>query len=147
MVVPRDGAYPWNMTITASPPSASLISTSEAAASPPSPARATAGGAPSRTSTVVAAIVLAGFGAFSIWVVATQGYTGFLSLAGREPWGLQMLLDLVIALTIAFGWLRSDARRRGIAAWPFFIVTIALGSIGILGYCVRRAAAPVRPGR
>ena len=131
------------MTTTASPPSPSLIST-EAAASPPSPARAGATGAPSRTITVLAAIVLAGFGAFSIWVVATQGYLGFLGLAGREPWGLQMLLDLVIALTVAFGWLRSDARRRGIAAWPFAIATIALGSIGILAYCVRRAAAPAR---
>ena len=94
---------------------------------------------------MLAAIVLAGFGAFSTWVVATQGYTGFLSLAGREPWGLQMLLDLVIALSVAFGWLRSDARRRGIAAWPFFFITVALGSIGILAYCVRRAITPT-PG-
>jgi hypothetical protein len=144
MVVPRAAAYPRIMTTTASPPSPSLISATEAAASPPSPARASAAGAPSRTITVLAAIVLAGFGAFSIWVVATQGYFAFLGLAGREPWGLQMLLDLVIALIVAFGWLRSDARRRGIAAWPFAIATIALGSIGILAYCVRRAAAPAR---
>jgi hypothetical protein len=53
-----------------------------------------------------------------------------------------MLLDLVIALTIAVGWMRGDARRRRIAIWPFVIATILLGSIGILAYCVRRAAVP-----
>jgi hypothetical protein len=91
-----------------------------------------------RIQAFTAAVILAAFGAFSLWVVYGHGYTGFLSLAGREPWALQMLLDLVIALSFALGWLRADARRRGIAAWPYFAVTIVLGSIGILAYAVRR---------
>jgi hypothetical protein len=90
---------------------------------------------------VVAALVLAGFGAFSLWVVATEGYFGFLQAAGRERWALQMLLDLVIALTVAIGWMRGDARRRGIAMWPYVIATILLGSIGVLAYLVRRGVA------
>jgi hypothetical protein len=49
-----------------------------------------------------------------------------------------MLLDLVIALSFAIGWMRADARRRGIAAWPYFLVTLFLGSIGVLAYVVRR---------
>jgi hypothetical protein len=130
------------MTTTAAPTSSRLIT--PPLAEPGPPPRSTTAAAPSRTATVLAAIVLAGFGAFSIWVVATQGYFGFLGLAGREPWGLQMLLDLVIALSVAFGWMRSDARRRGIATWPFLIATIVLGSIGILAYCVRRGVTPIR---
>jgi hypothetical protein len=89
--------------------------------------------------------VLAGFGAFSVWVVASQGYLGFLALAGREPWGLQVLLDLVIAASFAAGWMIADGRRRRIAVWPYLVVTVFLGSIGILSYCVRRAFAPVTP--
>jgi hypothetical protein len=84
-------------------------------------------------------------------VVHGHGYTGFLTLAGREPWALQMLLDLVLGLSFAAGWMRGDARRRGIAAWPYIVVTLFLGSIGLLAYVVRRglgatASATPRPG-
>ncbi|HMG53979.1 MAG TPA: hypothetical protein VK601_10860 [Kofleriaceae bacterium] len=102
-----------------------------------------------RPLTVIAGLVLAGFGAFSTWVVVTHGYTGFLALAGREPWALQMLLDLVIALSVAIGWMRGDSRRRGIALWPYVIATLVLGSVGVLAYLVRRGASgelTPRPG-
>ena len=91
-----------------------------------------------RTTALVAAIVLAGFGAYSLWVVAGFGFTGFLSLAGREPWGLQMLLDLVISCSFAIGWMTGDARRRNITAWPYVVTVVLLGSIGLLAYAVRR---------
>ena len=84
------------------------------------------------------ATVLAAFGAYSLWVVAGYGYTGFLSLAAREPWALQMLLDLVIACSFGIGWMVADARKRSIAAWPYIVTTLALGSIGLLAYVVRR---------
>lgn len=108
---------------------------------PSSSAPAAAGPAPStlRIQAFTAAVILAAFGAFSLWVIHGHGYTGFLALAGREPWALQMLLDLVLALSFALGWLRADARRRGIAAWPYFAATIFLGSIGVLAYVVRRS--------
>lgn len=94
-----------------------------------------------RTRALVATLILAAFGTYSLWVVAGHGYTGFLSLAGREPWALQMLLDLVIACSFGIGWMRRDARPRGIAIWPFAIATVALGSIGLLGYVVWRGFA------
>jgi len=87
---------------------------------------------------VIAGIVLVPFTTFSMWVVAKYGYLGFLALAAREPWALQMLLDLVIALAIALGWLRADAKKRGIAAWPYVIATAVLGSPAILAYIVHR---------
>jgi hypothetical protein len=124
------------------------------AASPSHPAPSTstpAAGATLRLQALAAAAILAGFGAYSLWVVHGHGYTGFLTLAGREPWALQMLLDLVLGLSFAIGWMRGDARRRGIAAWPYIVVTLFLGSIGLLAYVVRRglgatASATPRPG-
>jgi len=85
---------------------------------------------------LVAAVVLLPFAVFSSWVVWRHGYLGFLSLARAEPWALQMLLDLVIACTIAIGWMRADARRNGVNALPYVIATLALGSIGPLAYLV-----------
>ena len=132
MAAPHRANYPWSMTTT-------TVASTTSPAAPTSTATA-----PPRPLTAIAAIVLVGFGAFSIWVVATRGYTGFLDVAGRERWGLQMLLDLTIALSVAIGWMRGDGRKRHIAIWPYVIATVLLGSIGVLAYCVRRGAAPAR---
>jgi hypothetical protein len=107
------------------------MTTMQATASP-SPTRPT-------TSAAIAAIVLVAFGTFSVWVAAGHGLVGFVGLVGREPWALQMLLDLAIACWIAIGWVIGDARKRGIAAWPFIAATVLAGSIGLLAYLVRRA--------
>lgn len=89
--------------------------------------------------TSAAAVVLLAFTVFSAWVIAGHGYTGFLSLAAREPWGLQMLLDLVIACCFAVGWMRADAKKRGITTtWPFVVATCFLGSPAILAYVIVR---------
>lgn len=93
------------------------------------------------TSSKVAALILAGFGAFSVWVVASRGYFGFLTLAAHDRWALQMLLDLVIACSFVIGWMRRDAKKRGINPWPYIALTIPLGSIGPLAYLVRRGFA------
>ena len=88
----------------------------------------------------LAIIVLAVFGAFSLYITITYGYTGFIAVAGREPWALQMLLDLVIACSFAVGWMIRDARKHGITAWPYVVATVFLGSIGLLAYVVRRGS-------
>jgi hypothetical protein len=95
-----------------------------------------------RKKALVAGVILAGFTTYSLWVVAGYGYTGFLSLASREPWALQLLLDLVIACSFGIGWMVHDARKYRIATWPFVIATLAVGSIGLLGYVAWRGFAP-----
>lgn len=87
---------------------------------------------------LVAGAVLLAFVAYSLWVVAGYGYTGFLTLAVREPWAMQMLIDLVIACSFGLGWMFADAKKRNLTAWPFLIATIFLGSVGLLGYVVWR---------
>ena len=107
---------------------------------PTAPSRA----APFAEQAIIAGIVLAAFTAYSLWVIAGYGYTGFLTLAGREPWAMQLLLDLVIAVSFALGWLRGDARRHGITAWPFYLGAIFLGSISLLTYVVVRGVVTRR---
>ena len=128
------------MTTLAAPrslPSSPLSSSSDA------PVRSTS---TLRAQAAVAGVILAAFTAFSLWVIYGHGYTGFLSLAGREPWALQLLIDLAISLTFAVGWVRADARRRGISAWPFVVATPFVGSIAVLAYLVRRAGVTPRQG-
>lgn len=96
-----------------------------------------------RSKAVVALAILAVFTAYSLWVIAGHGFTGLLSLVGSEPWAMQLLLDLVLACSFGIGWMRSDAKRHGLASWPFIVATLLAGSIGLLGYVawrgVRRA--------
>jgi len=87
---------------------------------------------------ILPVLVLIPFTAFSVWVSVTQGYTGFLSLAMREPWGLQMLLDLSISLFLFASWMRRDARERGLPFAPYVALCVALGSIGALAYLIHR---------
>lgn len=79
-----------------------------------------------------------GFTGWSLTVAIANGPFGFLSLAAREPWHLQVLLDLAISLFVAWSWLRHDAKQRGIPAWPYQLGTVALGSIGVLAYLIHR---------
>jgi len=91
----------------------------------------------------LALLVLVPFVAFTAWVILRAGPVGFVALALREPWGAQVLLDLVIACVLALGALVPDARSRGLRAWPWCVATALVGSIGLLGYYVYRdLAAP-----
>jgi len=84
-------------------------------------------------------LILLAFGTFSAELVRADGYTGFLTVAAREKWALQMLLDVGIACTVAgFLWLVPDAKKRGIPAWPYLVATLFLGSVGLLAYLVHR---------
>ncbi len=85
------------------------------------------------------------FGLWTAQIVLHHGYTGFITLSMREDWAAQMLVDLAIALAIALGWLVGDARRRGVAAWPFVVITLFTGSIGPLLYLSLRVAPPEDP--
>lgn len=78
------------------------------------------------------------FTAYSTMVAVDHGYTGFISLALREPWGMQILVDLLISLTMVTSLLVIDARRRKQAAWPWVLATVLLGSVGPLWYLVLR---------
>lgn len=85
---------------------------------------------------VLPVLVLVAFTLFSVELIAKGGLEGLAVL--REPWALQIAVDLCIACFFAGAWLRRDARERGIAALPYLILLPFLGSIAVLAYLVRR---------
>jgi hypothetical protein len=100
-----------------------------------------------RTIGLLALVALVPFAIFSTWVIAGHGTTGFLTLSAREPWALQMLLDVALSCLIYSVWLVPDARRHGIRAWPYLVLTLVAGSIGGLAYLVHRGLAAPSPER
>lgn len=97
-----------------------------------------------RSQALLAGVVLAGFLAYTLWVMTGHGLLGFLVLAGEQPWAMQLLLDLAIACAFGLRWVFADARRLGIAFWPFVALTVTCGSVGLLGYVVWRGVRPYR---
>lgn len=89
-------------------------------------------------------LVWLAFTAYSAVIAWQHGIFGFVALAGREPWGLQMLLDLFLALSLFAGFVIKDAKERGLRAWPWILAMFALGSIGALPYLVHRRGAVAR---
>ena len=93
---------------------------------------------PRRYKNAIVALVLIAFTALSVWVALHHGYFGFLRLARRDDWALQMLVDLAIALFFVGGAIRRDAPRRGIEPWPYFVALPLVGSIAALVYLLHR---------
>jgi hypothetical protein len=93
---------------------------------------------------LAALAVLVPFLVYTDVVALQHGYLGFLELALREPWGMQMLLDLSISLGLFATFAIPDARERGIHVWPYLVACVFLGSIGALGYLVHREVAAIR---
>ncbi len=98
---------------------------------------------------IVLWLVLAEFVALTGYAIFSEGFLAFVPIASEIAtgsfWGLQILIDFVLAVAIGLGFVLFDARRRGLRAWPFVALTLSLGSIGLLGYLVyrERASAPV----
>jgi hypothetical protein len=90
---------------------------------------------------IVLGLVFVAFSAFTGYVFYAQGAIAFVEWATKSPVGIQLSLDLVIALTLVAGWMIGDARRRGVSAVPYVVLTLFLGSIGPMLYLLRRPAS------
>jgi hypothetical protein len=138
MVARRRRLYLWSMQ-TSSLTSPSLTSSSSSPSASVSLPSARAPGLGARAPRAwPAALVLALFLPFSLWVAYVDGPLGFLTLVRREPWGAQLFVDLGISAFLASTWVVRDARQRKLVAWPFLVETLFLGSIGLLSYYVYR---------
>jgi hypothetical protein len=89
--------------------------------------------------------VLGDFVALTAYAVYAEGYFAFMSVgwefASSGVWGAQIVIDFLIALSVALGFVIADARKRGVAYWPFLLMTLTLGSIGPLAYLIHRERA------
>ena len=87
---------------------------------------------------IVLAAVIAGFGLLTTLATLEVGYLGILSPLFQTLGGAQVLTDFVILAALACLWMARDARTSGVPAWPFILITLALGSFGPLFYLVAR---------
>ncbi|MBK7949564.1 MAG: DUF2834 domain-containing protein [Deltaproteobacteria bacterium] len=88
--------------------------------------------------------VLIAFSGFTALLVVEHGYLGFFEILLSTGVGVQVFIDLVIALTLILGWMRIDARGRALPFVPWALTTLVLGSIGVLGYLLHRELAGAR---
>jgi hypothetical protein len=83
-------------------------------------------------------LVLVAFVTYTTIVALDYGLVGFIEAIVENSAVLQVLFDLMISASIALAFVYGDARRRGLPFWPYFVATVALGSIGLLAYLVHR---------
>jgi hypothetical protein len=93
--------------------------------------------------TLLIATLLA-FGALTAVALVHHGYFGIFALHFQTWGGMQVLIDLVIALTLVLVWMWHDARATGRNVWPWIVATLALGSFGPLLYLLTRKPAGAR---
>lgn len=74
------------------------------------------------------------FGAFSLWVTLQVGYLGIWQGGFANPGSTQITIDLVIACAFGIGMVVRDCRAQGQAWWPWAVLTLFIGSLGLLAY-------------
>ena len=80
-----------------------------------------------------AAVVLIPFLALTGWALLNGGFMGIINVY-QTPGGLQVLVDLVIALLLLMTFLVPHAREHGRNPWVWVGLTLCLGSIAPLLY-------------
>jgi len=83
-------------------------------------------------------LALAVFVGWSFWLVHDDGLGGLFALIQDNDWGAQVFVDLAIALTVVFGFMRGDAKARGLPFVPYLIAMPFCGSMSVLAYLIHR---------
>ena len=87
------------------------------------------------------AILLIAFAALNLYALASAGAGALIVYPTTLPtWGVVATVDLVLALCVGMYWMVLDARRRGVSATPFIILTLLTGSVGLLAYLAMHSA-------
>lgn len=84
------------------------------------------------------AVVLIVFTGWSLSIVADEGLIGLANLLQTRAWGRQVFVDLCIALSVAWAFLRPEAKRLGLPLWPYLVATPFVGSISLLVFLLHR---------
>ena len=92
-----------------------------------------------RTLLVITLILFGGITLVALW---EGGLWGIIELHIKSFSGVQVLADLVIALSLAMVWMWHDARATGRNPWIWIVATLATGSFGPLVYLLTRKPPP-----
>jgi hypothetical protein len=85
----------------------------------------------------VAALLAAGFLAYSLVPILHEGPLGFIANHTVNHWGVQVWLDLLLALSLALFLAAPRARQAGMNLVPWLILVLCSGSIGLLAFLAR----------
>jgi len=91
------------------------------------------------------AIALAGFLGLTARALSHYSYVEFLQAATANAVVNVLFFDLVICLGLIAVWIYRDARRLGIAPWPYIAIGASFGVAGPLLYLLRRPRRGASP--
>lgn len=74
------------------------------------------------------------FGAITAIAVWNHGYIGIFAFQFSSWAGVQVLVDLLIAVVIFLFWMVPDAKAKGRNPWPYLIISLLGGAFGALFY-------------
>ena len=87
---------------------------------------------------LLAILILIPFTVLSAYALWDVGYIGIWDYHRHSSAGLQVIVDLVIAMVLILVWLVPDARKAGKNPWPWVALTVVTGSFGPLLYLIFR---------
>jgi Terpene cyclase DEP1 len=85
----------------------------------------------------VPAALSALFLVLSVRAVLDGGPLGFWPEHIRNPWGNQIWVDLLLAVSIGWFFMVPKARSVGMRPYPWLVLVVATGSIGFLAMLAR----------
>ncbi len=86
-------------------------------------------------------VVVVAFAVLTEVALSEFGLFGFFSALNANWATRQVHADLVIGLLIASWFMWRDARELGLPWFPYFVMTLLLGSFGPLAYLIHRELA------
>ena len=98
---------------------------------------------------VLLIVILFAFMALTVLALIQHGVAGIFDHQFGNLAGMQVFIDLVIALVLFLVWMWRDARIAGRNPWPWTLLTLVTGSIGPLIYlilCLPKPDRGVVPG-
>lgn len=76
------------------------------------------------------------FGAFTVAADWHDGLAGIFAAIVRSYGSMQIVADMVIALSVVMVWMWQSARHTGTNIWPWVVATSGAGSFGPLPYFI-----------
>jgi hypothetical protein len=70
-----------------------------------------------------------------------HGFRGIFQTIFQSWAGVQVFVDLAIALSLVLLWMWRDAEANGRKVWPWIVITLVAGSFGPLLYLLTRKAS------
>jgi hypothetical protein len=91
------------------------------------------------------AVTLVLFGALTAVALGHHGFRGIFETIFQSWAGVQVFVDLAIALSLVLVWMWRDAKATGRKIGPWIVITLVAGSFGPLLYLLTRTS-PKRSG-